>query len=80
MATRRLRLRSSRPTAESWLPGMPTCMTRRTLRLVQDWAVMRLNPNGSLDKTFGGTGYVTTRLTPEIWMGQNSPESIVLGA
>jgi uncharacterized delta-60 repeat protein len=28
-----------------------------------DWAVVRLNPNGSLDTTFGGAGYVLTQFT-----------------
>ena len=45
-----------------------------------DWAIVRLNTNGTLDKTFGGTGYVTTRLTPELWLGQNWAAAIDLQA
>ncbi len=44
-----------------------------------DFAVVRLNTNGTLDTTFGGgAGYVTTRLTPALQFGSNWAASIAL--
>ena len=38
---------------------------KKQLEFYDDWALVRLNSNGTLDTTFGGgTGYVTTRLAP----------------
>ena len=52
---------------------------KKQLTYYDDWAVVRLNTNGSLDTTFGGgNGNVTTRLTPVLWLGDNYASSIVL--
>jgi uncharacterized delta-60 repeat protein len=44
-----------------------------------EFVLARLNPNGTLDKTFGGgKGYVMTNVAPEVWMGESYPSSIFI--
>ena len=60
--------------------GYADILDKKTGDYYSDWAIVRLNPNGTPDTTFGGVGYVTTRLTPEIWLGQNEADAIVVQA
>ena len=64
------------PDGKILVAGYAATYDKKEADYYSDWAIVRLNTNGSLDTSFGTKGCVTTRLTPDIWIGENWAASI----